>query len=163
MAYVARENDIQSFKCKDLPLRPRKRPQRSISRTFYANVCWLRRPGPLPGPGAEALTIFNLYLSGSESKDRRTSLRHVIASNPSRETAGCDRPSILWPGWISKAKRGMQHGSYYASYGRAVVSTSPEKNPFLLHRQASEPNIREAHSTQNFSTSSASDADIRCN
>ena len=29
-------NNILSFRCKDRPLRPRKRPQRSISRTFYA-------------------------------------------------------------------------------------------------------------------------------
>ena len=31
------------------------RPQRLISRTFYANVRWLRRPGPWPG--AEAVTL----------------------------------------------------------------------------------------------------------
>ena len=47
-------NIIQSFRCKAHPLRPRKRPQRSISRTFYANNRWLRRPGPWPG--AEAVT-----------------------------------------------------------------------------------------------------------
>ena len=38
---LARANNIQSFRYKALPLRPRKRPQRSISRTFYANI----RPG----------------------------------------------------------------------------------------------------------------------
>ena len=30
----------------------RKRPQRCISRTFYSNSRWLRRPGPWPGAGA---------------------------------------------------------------------------------------------------------------
>ena len=44
--------NIQSFRCKARPLRPRKKPQRSISRTFYANNRWLRRPGPWPGAGA---------------------------------------------------------------------------------------------------------------
>ena len=47
--------NIQSFRCKARPLRPRKRPQRFISRTFYANNRWLRRPGPWPG--AEAVTM----------------------------------------------------------------------------------------------------------
>ena len=46
------QDNIQSFRCKARPLRPRKRPQRSISRTFYANSRWLRRPGPWPGAGA---------------------------------------------------------------------------------------------------------------
>ena len=49
---LARANNIQSFRCKARPLRPRKRPQRSISRTFYANNRWLRQPGPWPGAGA---------------------------------------------------------------------------------------------------------------
>ena len=48
-------NIIQSFRCKAHPLRRRKRPQRSISRTFYANTHWLRQPGPWPG--AEAVTV----------------------------------------------------------------------------------------------------------
>ena len=41
---VAQANNIQSFRCKALPLLPRQRPQRSISRTFYANhdVRWKR-------------------------------------------------------------------------------------------------------------------------
>ena len=52
----ARANNIQSFRCKAHPLRPRKRQQRSISRTFYANNGWLRRPGPWPG--AEAVTQY---------------------------------------------------------------------------------------------------------
>ena len=33
-----RIKNVQSFRCKVLPLRPWERPQRSISRTFYANV-----------------------------------------------------------------------------------------------------------------------------
>ena len=49
---LSRANNIQSFRCKVRPLRPRKRPQRSISRTSYANNRWLRRPGPWPGAGA---------------------------------------------------------------------------------------------------------------
>ena len=32
-----------------LPLRPRNRPQRPISRTFYANILWLWPSGPWPG------------------------------------------------------------------------------------------------------------------
>ena len=52
---VTRANNIQSFRCKARPLlRPRKRPQRSISRTFL-RIRWLRRPGPWPG--AEAVTV----------------------------------------------------------------------------------------------------------
>ena len=54
ISLVARASTIQSFRCKALPLRPRKRQQRSISRTLYANVHWLRRPGLWPG--AEAVT-----------------------------------------------------------------------------------------------------------
>ena len=54
ISLVVRANNIQSFRCKALPLRPRKGQQRSISRAFYANVLWLRRPGPLPA--AEAVT-----------------------------------------------------------------------------------------------------------
>ena len=34
---VARANNIQMFRCKASPLRPRKRLQRCISRTFYAS------------------------------------------------------------------------------------------------------------------------------
>ena len=49
---VARANNIQSFRCIARPLRPRKRPQRSISRNFYANNRWSARPGPWPGAGA---------------------------------------------------------------------------------------------------------------
>ena len=41
---MARANNIQSFRCQ-CKARPRKRP-RSISRTFYAIIRWLRRPGP---------------------------------------------------------------------------------------------------------------------
>ena len=37
---VARANNLQSFRCKARPLRPRQRPQRSISRTFYASNRW---------------------------------------------------------------------------------------------------------------------------
>ena len=57
VSHVARENNIQSFRCKAPPLRPRKRAQRSISRTFYANVRWLRRPAPWPGAGAVTLCL----------------------------------------------------------------------------------------------------------
>ena len=49
---VARANNIQSFRCKALPLWPRKRPQRPISRTFYATVRWLWRLGPWLGADA---------------------------------------------------------------------------------------------------------------
>ena len=60
--FVARANNIQSFRCKAHPLRPRKRPQRSISRTFYANDRWLRRPGPWPGLGAVTFYANNRWL-----------------------------------------------------------------------------------------------------
>ena len=43
---VAQANNTQSFRYIARPLRQRKRPQRSISRTFYANYRWLPRPGP---------------------------------------------------------------------------------------------------------------------
>ena len=56
-------NIIQSSRCKALPLRPRKRPQRPRTSAGYpmmafcTNVCWLlRRPGPCPG--AEAVTAW---------------------------------------------------------------------------------------------------------
>ena len=67
--YLARANNIQSLRCKARPLRPRKRPQRSmISRTFrvYANNRWLPRPGPWPGPGGscdESLQGFHWHPS----------------------------------------------------------------------------------------------------
>ena len=63
---VARANNRQSFRRKALALRPRKRPQRSISRTFYANIRWLRRPGPWPG--AEVVT---LHRTGSDAPRQR--------------------------------------------------------------------------------------------
>ena len=58
---VARANNlnVQSFRChgKALALRPRKGQQRSISRIFYVNIRWLRRPGPWRA-GAEAVTKY---------------------------------------------------------------------------------------------------------
>ena len=48
---------FQMFRCKAFPLLPRKRPQRSISRTLYANDRWILWPGPLPGAEAATATV----------------------------------------------------------------------------------------------------------
>ena len=70
ISLVARANKIQSFRCKPLPpslsLRPLHGPgnlkaerQVTSSRTFYANVCWPRRPGTWPGPVRKLWRILN--------------------------------------------------------------------------------------------------------
>ena len=58
--HMALANNIQSFRCKARPLLPRKRQQRSSSRTFYANNRWLRRPGQWPGAGAVTVMVSGL-------------------------------------------------------------------------------------------------------
>ena len=95
---MVRANNIQSFRYKARPLRPRKRPPRSISRTFYANNRWLRRPGPWPG--ARAVTGPGESCSGRSCPCRAASdLRRLLTSTSDSTRPGrSDLIVLLRPG-----------------------------------------------------------------
>ena len=84
---TARANNIQSFRCKARPLRPRKRPQRSISRTFYANNRRLRRPGPWQGAGRCPFSagVIVVLARSPGCPSRNEPARSAGISNPCRQ------------------------------------------------------------------------------